>query len=145
MPICEITFARGVISILERTRVVERVSALLLKAEGLTDNPISRSICLVNLNETSSMYIGGALSDKGKIVVKIYVFHDAYTDAIKKDIHAGIRDIFLEESQVTKELQGNNIWCVLLPILPNDFGVGGRPVTLELTRSVVSSYRMNTD
>ncbi len=141
MPICEITFAGGLLSKNEQEKIVERVSALLLKAEGLIDNPISRSICLVNLNESSAMYIGGELSDKGKIVVKIYVFENAYSDSIKKNIYSDITNIFIEENQITKELKGNNIWCVIFSIQSNDFGVGGKPVALELTRKVVSSYK----
>lgn len=87
------------------------------------------------------MYIGGEISDKEKIVVRIYVFKDAYSDSIKKNIYSDITNIFIEENQITKELKGNNIWCVLFPIQSNDFGAGGKPVTLELTRKVVSSYK----
>jgi phenylpyruvate tautomerase PptA (4-oxalocrotonate tautomerase family) len=141
MPICEITFASGLLSKNEQEKIVERVSALLLKAEGLIDNPISRSICLVNLNESSTMYIGGKISNKGKIIVKIYIFENAYSDSIKKNIYSDIANIFIEENKITKELKGNNIWCVIFPIQANDFGVGGKPATLELTRKVVSSYK----
>jgi hypothetical protein len=65
---------------------LKQTSALLLRAEGLIDNAISRSICLVTLNEASAMYLGGEISDKGKIVVKIYVFEDAYSDSISSQI-----------------------------------------------------------
>ena len=87
------------------------------------------------------MYIGGKISDRGKIIVKIYVFHDAYSDSTKEKIFTEITNIFVEENLITNELKGNNVWCLIIPIKSHDFVAGGRPVTLELTRKIVSSYK----
>ncbi|MEW5813823.1 MAG: hypothetical protein AB1798_00280 [Spirochaetota bacterium] len=43
MPICEISFAKGLLLQKEQDEIVERVTRLLLNAEGLYDNPISRT------------------------------------------------------------------------------------------------------
>lgn len=138
MPICEISYAKGLLPQREQDEIVERVTGLLLKAEGLSDNPISRSICLVDLYEAEKMCLGGRISDTGKIVVKIYAFSDAYSNATKESLHSEITKIFIEENKVTNELKGNNIWCIIIPLQSFDFGVGGKPVTLELTRKIVN-------
>ncbi len=91
MPICEISSVQGFLPKNEQDKIVERVTRLLLSAEGLSDNPISRSICLVDLHESNKMYIGGKISDRGKIVVKIYVFSDAYSDSIKENIFSKLQ------------------------------------------------------
>ena len=141
MPICEIIYPCGLCSENEKNNIVERVTKLLLEAEGFEDNPISRSICLVNIEESKSMYIGGNRTDKGKVVIKIFAFQESYSDEIKENLYVKITDIFIEENKHTKELNGNNIWCMVFPIHGNNFGVGGRPVTLEITRKIVSSYK----
>ncbi len=137
MPICEITYADDVLAKDERGKIVERVSALLLKSEGLPDNPVARSICLVDFRESEAMYIGGKAAGDGKIVIKVHVFYDAYSDAVKEKLYTELTDIFIEESRITRKLMGNNIWCVIVPIQTNNFGVGGKPVSLELTRKFV--------
>jgi phenylpyruvate tautomerase PptA (4-oxalocrotonate tautomerase family) len=141
MPICEINYPCGLFSENEKNNIVERVTKLLLEAEGLEDNPISRSICLVNIEESSSMYIGGKRTDKGKVVIKIFAFQEAFSNEIKENLYLKITNIFVEENKLAKELNGNNIWCMIFPINGNNFGVGGRPITLEITRKIVSSYK----
>ncbi len=139
MPLCEVTFSQGIISDDEKAAIVKRLSSLLLDAEGLEDNPVSRSICLVNLNQSNSMYVGGKLSDTGKIIVKIYMFYDACTDSVKEKLFSCVTKIFIEENKFTRDKNGNNIWCILSPIQKNEFGVGGIPITLELTKKIISS------
>lgn len=141
MPVCEISYPCGLLSENEKDRVVERVTRLLLEAEGLEDNPVSRSICLVDIQESGSMYVGGNRTDKGKVVIKIFVFHEAYSAATKENLYIEMTNIFIEENSYTRESKGNNIWCLVFPVRDNDFGVGGKPVTLEITRKIVSSYK----
>lgn len=140
MPICDISFPEDLLSKAEQDKIAERITQLLLDAEGLSDNAMSRSICLVDFNESNKMYLGGELLGKGKIIVKIHVFYDAYSNSIKEKLHSDITKIFIEENRVTHELEGNNIWSLIIPVQSYDFGVGGRTVTLDLTRKVVSSY-----
>lgn len=139
MPICEVCYSKGIISDDEKCEIAQKLSAILLKAEGLEDNPISRSICFINISQSDSMYIGGKLSDAGKIVIKIYAFEDAYTDLIKQNLYSEITKIFIDENKYTEEQKGNNIWILILPIQHHNFGVAGNPVTLEITKKIVSS------
>lgn len=139
MPICEVSYAKGIISENEEEKIVERLTALLLKAEGLEDNPKSRSVCLINMHPSHSMYIGGKHTDVGKIVVKIHVFAEAYTDSIKNTLYSDITRVFIDENKYTGEQKGNNVWCVIIPVEKNNFGVGGNPVTLEMVKQIVSS------
>lgn len=139
MPICEVCYSKGIISDDEKCEIAQKLSAILLKAEGLEDNPISRSICFINISQSDSMYIGGKISDAGKIVIKIYAFEDAYTDLIKQNLYSEITKIFINENKYTGEQKGNNIWILILPIQHHNFGVAGNPVTLEITKKIVSS------
>jgi len=59
MPVCEISYPRGLLSESEKNNVAQKMSGLLIEAEGLPDNPISRSICLVSINEQGSVCVGG--------------------------------------------------------------------------------------
>ncbi len=138
MPICEIDYPCGLLSDQQKPRIVERMTELLLQFEGLQDNSISRSICLLTINESKSVYVGGALSDEGKIVVKIFPFADAWTEEQTANIYAAIARIFIEEHPGTRVAKGNNVWCLIFPVTGNHFGVGGIPVTLEMTRALVA-------
>ncbi|MDD4357087.1 MAG: tautomerase family protein [Smithellaceae bacterium] len=138
MPVCEISYTEGLFSPKEEKQIVEKITKLLLKVESLPDNQISRSICYVNLIESKKMYIGGDLSKKGKILIKIYSFHDAFTDDIKKEIYFSVKDIFVEENSFSKESNGNNIWCIINPIEELNFGVGGIPVNLNIVQNLTS-------
>ncbi len=141
MPVCEISFAKGFFLESEQENIVNKLTKLLLDSEGLIDNPISRSICLIDLRESNKMYIGGKLADYGKVVVKIFAFANAYDDDMKEKLCNGITKVFIEHNNKTKELNGNNIWCLIFPLQPFDFCVAGKPVTLEMTRKIVSEYR----
>ena len=141
MPVCEISYPVGLLSENEKSRIIDRVSKLLLEAEGLPDNPVSRSVCLVNVMEAPSVYVGGRRSEQGKILIKIFAFEEAYPDNGREKLYAGLTDIFREEHQLTRELSGNNIWCLIAPITGGNFGVGGRPISLDVTKKIVASYK----
>lgn len=140
MPVCEISYPRGLLSEVEKNAVADQVTAILLEAEGLPDNPVSRSIAVINIMESDSVYVGGRVSSQGKIVVKIYAFAEAYAEAQKSEIYTRITQVFMAEHAATREQKGNNVWCVILPIATNNFGVGGMPVSLEMTRKIVAAH-----
>ena len=140
MPVCEISYASGLLAEAQRNRIAVELSALLIEAEELPDNPIARSICQISINETALLYIGGAPSTDAKIVVKIYAFADAYTDAVKADVHRRIAQLFCSHHPATAAQGGRNVWSMILPIEHNGFGVGGVPVSLEMTKKIVASY-----
>jgi len=86
------------------------------------------------------MFVGGVQSDSGKIVVKISIFAEAYSESVKKELFQKIKVLFEQENSVSRQCQGNNIWCMIQPVLPNDFGVAGESVSLEITKAFVNSY-----
>lgn len=139
MPVCEISYPRGLLTENQRNLIAAELSAILIEAEGLPDNPISRSICQIAISEPASVYIGGAPSADAKIVVKIYAFSDAYTDAVKADVYRRVTQVFVDAHPGTAAQGGRNVWCMVLPIERNGFGVGGIPVSLEMTRKIVAS------
>lgn len=143
MPICEITVSKGLLTIDQKQSVVDRLTKILLEAEGFIVNPISKSICYVNFIESKSVYLGGKLSEKGKILIKIHVFSDAYSDEIKKGLFLNLTKVFIEEDSFTRDQNGQNVWCIIFPIETNNFGAGGMAATLEQTRQFVSSYTEN--
>ena len=141
MPICEICCPRGLLSEEEKGALAQGLSALLIEAEGLPDNPVARSICLLSVNEADSVYVGGETSSEGKIVVKIYAFADAYSERQKADLYARVTRLFVDLHPRTKSLGGRNVWCVIVPVEPGNFGVGGVTVSLEMTRQIAASYQ----
>ena len=140
MPICEICCPRGLLSAAEKGAVAQALSTLLIEAEGLPDNPVSRSICLLSISEADSVYVGGDASSDGKIVVKIYAFADAYSESQKIDLYARVTRLFVDLHPRTKSLGGRNVWCVIVPVEQGNFGVGGVAVSLEMTRQIAASY-----
>lgn len=140
MPICEICCPRGLLSEEEKSALAQGLSGLLIESEGLPDNPVSRSICLLSINEADNVYVGGAASSDGKIVVKIYAFADAYSAAQKAELYARVTRLFVDLHPRTSSLGGRNVWCVIVPVEQGNFGVGGVPVSLEMTRRLAASY-----
>jgi hypothetical protein len=143
MPVCEITHSEGMFSLEQKQTIAEQGAKILLEAEGLIDNPFARSICYINFIESKMIYIGGQLDEKGKIVVKVHVFEDAYTDVIKEKLYGDFTKVFIKENNYRKEQNGSNVWCIVVPVGKNNFGVGGRAITLEQTRQFILSYNKN--
>lgn len=139
MPVCEISYPSGLLDAEQRNKVAAQLSGILIEAEGLPDNPIARSLCQISINEPPFVYIGGVPTFDAKIVVKIYAFSDAYTDAVKADVHRRIARVFCEHHPASAAQGGRNVWCMVLPIERNGFGVGGIPVSLEMTKKIVTS------
>lgn len=55
MPICEIHFQKNIFSESELEKITDRLTNVLLHAEGFEINQISRSLCLINLVPGESM------------------------------------------------------------------------------------------
>lgn len=140
MPICEICCPRGLLSEEEKGALAQGLSGLLIESEGLPDNPVSRSICLLSINEADSVYVGGVASNDGKIVVKIYAFADAYSAPQKAELYTRVTRLLMDVHPRTSSLGGRNVWCVIAPVEQGNFGVGGVPVSLEMTRQIAASY-----
>lgn len=140
MPICEICCPRGLLAEEEKGALAQGLSKLLIESEGLPDNPVSRSICLLSINEADDVYVGGVASNEGKIVVKIYAFADAYSAPQKAELYARVTRLLIDVHPRTKSLGGRNVWCVIVPVEQGNFGVGGVPISLEMTRRLAASY-----
>ena len=138
MPVCEIHYPKNLFSNTEIEKITERLTNILLEAEGFEINPVSRSLCLINLMPSNSMAVGGKITDDGKVVIKIHVFAEAYSETTKKDLFKEITKIFTETNSLCKSRGGNNIWCLILPVDKNNFGVGGSAATLEDTKKFIA-------
>ncbi|UOF88763.1 hypothetical protein LSG31_12485 [Fodinisporobacter ferrooxydans] len=140
MPYAEISMIKNFITVEEKSALSKKLTKILIESEGLKDNPISRSIALLDIKELDSLYVGGEKCNQDKVIVKIYGFADAFDENIKKKIYLEITDAFIAVSDKTRLQNGRNIWCIIIPLGEFNFGVGGVPVTLELTRQLVSTY-----
>jgi phenylpyruvate tautomerase PptA (4-oxalocrotonate tautomerase family) len=140
MPYAEISMIKNFITDEEKSALSKKLTKILIELEGLKDNPISRSIALLDIREFDSLYVGGDKSNQDKVVIKIYGFANAFNEEIKKKLFLEITNAFIAVSDKTRLQNGRNIWCMIIPLGEFDFGVGGIPVTLELTRQLVSSY-----
>ncbi|HVN96395.1 MAG TPA: tautomerase family protein [Syntrophorhabdaceae bacterium] len=142
MPICDIVISESNFPRNKRQIIIERLTKILLEAEGFEDNPISRSICFINLHSSNSMYIGGNLSKEGKIIVTIYVFAEAYSDETRARLFRKVTNLFVEEDDYTAGQKGQNIWCVILHVEKNNFAVGGDGVSLAQVSNLVKSHKI---
>ncbi|MEW9700904.1 tautomerase family protein [Paenibacillus sp. SI8] len=140
MPYAEISMNKNFITDEEKSALSMKLTKILIESEGLKDNPISRSIALLDIKEFDTLYVGGEKSNEDKVVIKIYGFANAFNEEIKKKLFSEITDAFIAVSDKTRLKNGRNIWCMIIPLGDFDFGVGGIPVTLELTRQLVSSH-----
>ncbi|AZO93650.1 hypothetical protein [Halocella sp. SP3-1] len=140
MPYAEILVTKNFITDEEKTVLVKKMTKILLDSEGLIDNPISRSIALLDIKEFGCLYVGGERSKQDKILVKIYAFSNAFNDKSKKKLFSDITNALISINDKIKSQNGRNIWCMIIPLQKNNFGVGGAPVTLEMTRNLVSAY-----
>lgn len=140
MPYAEILTTKNLISEKEKNDLAKKMTKILLDAEGLIDNPMSRSIALLEIKEFDCLYVGGEKGDKEKILIKIYSFSNAFDEESKKKIFSDITEMLISISDKVRSQEGRNVWCMIMPLDKFDFGVGGAPVTLEMTRNLVSSY-----
>lgn len=143
MPYAEILTTKDLVSDEEKTILAKKVTEILLDSEGLVDNPISRSIALLDIKEFENLYVGGEKGNQEKILVKIYAFSNAYTKENKIKLFSNITNSILSINDKVKAQNGRNIWCMIMPLDELNFGVGGNPITLEMTRNIVLSYKEN--
>jgi len=140
MPYAEIITTKNLVNDEEKTILAKKVTEILLDSEGLVDNPISRSIALLDIKEFENLYVGGEKGIQEKVLVKIYAFSNAYTDESKMKLYSDITNSILSINDKVKAQNGRNIWCMIMPLDELNFGVGGNPITLEMTRNIVLSY-----
>ncbi|PJI07821.1 MULTISPECIES: hypothetical protein [Clostridium] len=140
MPYAEVSMTKNFITDEEKSTLSKKLTKILIESEGLQDNPISHSIALLDIKEFDSLYVGGERGNQDKVVIKIYGFSNAYSEEIKKKLFLQITNAFISVSDKTRLQKGRNIWCMIIPLGEFDFGVGGIPITLELTRKLVSSH-----
>lgn len=140
MPYAEVSMPKNFITDEEKSILSKKLTKILIESEGLKDNPISHSIALLDIKECDSLYVGGEKANQDKVVIKIYGFSKAFSEETKKKLFLEITDAFISVSDKTRLQNGRNIWCIIIPLGEFDFGVGGIPITLEMTRKLVSSY-----
>lgn len=140
MPYAEIAMVKNFVTDEEKSALSKKLTKILIESEGLLDNPISRSIALLDMREFDSLYVGGETNNQDKVVVKIYGFSNAFDEEIKKKLYSEITNTFIDISEKTRLQNGRNIWCMIIPLNEFNFGVGGIPITLEITRNLVTSY-----
>lgn len=143
MPYAEVSVTKGFFSEEEKGGISENLTKVLLDAEGLNDNIISRSIALIEIKEFNNLYVGGKRDGKDKIVVKIFAFSEALSKEKKEKLYSDITQIFIECSEKTKFQNGNNVWCMIVPLEADNFGVGGNSISLEATRKFVATFEKN--
>ncbi|MGL5677796.1 MAG: hypothetical protein ACRDDX_15470 [Cellulosilyticaceae bacterium] len=141
MPYTEISMPKDFMTSQETASLATKLTKILIESEGLQDNPISRSIALLDIKTFESLYIGGELGNQDKVIVKIYGFANAFDEETKKKLFADITQAFMSVSEPTQLQNGRNIWCIAIPLGNSDFGVGGIPITLDITKQLVSSYK----
>lgn len=139
MPVCEISYSPGLLDEEQRDRRRRATVGDTHRSRRFAGQPDPRSLCQISISEPAFVYIGGAPSFDAKIVVKIYAFSDAYTDSVKADVYRRIARLFCEHHPASAAQGGRNVWCMVLPIESNGFGVGGIPVSLEMTKKIVTS------
>ena len=140
MPYAEVSMPKNFITDEEKSILSKKLTKIIIEAEGLKDNPISHSIALIDIKEFDSLYVGGEKGNQDKVVIKIYGFSNAFSEEIKKKLFLEITNAFISVSDKTRLQKGKNIWCMIIPLGEFDFGVGGIPITLELTRQLVLSH-----
>jgi phenylpyruvate tautomerase PptA (4-oxalocrotonate tautomerase family) len=145
MPYAEISMPKNFITGEEKSTLAKVVTRILIETEGLIDNPMSRSIALLDIKEFDNPYIGGKSGGQNgnpdKVVSKIYAFSNALSEEAKKKLISEITAAFIAVSDKTQSQNGRNIWCIIFPLNELEFGVGGAPVTLEMIRQLVSAYK----
>ncbi|GAA3624342.1 tautomerase family protein [Flavivirga jejuensis] len=141
MPYAEILMPEKFMTNQEKSTLAKSLTKILIKSEGLKDNPISNSITLLEIKDSDTFYIGGEKGNQEKVIIKIYAFSDAFNKKTTEDLYSSITTLFMENNEKTKSQNGRNIWCMIIPLGENGFGVGGIPITLEMTKQLVSSYK----
>lgn len=140
MPYAEISMVKNFITEEEKSTLSKKLTKIIIESEGLIENPISRSIALLDIKEFDSLYVGGENSNQDKVIIKIFGFSNAFSEEIKKKLFLEITNAFIAVSDKTRLQNGRNVWCMIFPLGEFDFGVGGTPITLEMVRQLVSSH-----
>ncbi len=138
MPFVEVLMTREYLSEIPRDAIANELTKLIIEAEGLTDNKIARSIALVSYHAFDSLFIGGERVGYGKIIVKVHSFADALSEESRNTLFRGITNAFVMHDPKSEAQRGTNVWCIIEPVQPLEFAVGGNAITLEQTRRLVS-------
>lgn len=141
MPYVEVLMTREYLAEIPKEKIADEIAGLVIEAEGLVDNNVSRSIALVSYRSFDSLFIGGKETEHGKIVVKIRSFAEGLPEEKRKALFRGITDVFARRDPRSAAQKGSNVWCMIEPVGEMEFAVGGVPVTLRMTRDLTEGKR----
>ncbi len=137
MPVCEVTFSS--INTNRKTEIIisNALRSILLQSEGLKETTFSINVCQVIFSKNrirQSLFM--KTTNERNVLIKIYFLLDALDDVKRIALIKGITEIFTSNIPGINPM---NIWCILLPIEHNCFGVAGNSITIEDIRQIVNN------
>jgi phenylpyruvate tautomerase PptA (4-oxalocrotonate tautomerase family) len=136
MPCIDIRITDGSLDETQMSRIVERITAAAMAAEGLPDNAISRSISVVTVGRHDRVFVGGKPAQDPRFHVTIHAFADALDDTTRRQLVAEVTQAFRAEHPGCDEGRGRTVWCIINELPAATFAVGGALVSLQQVRAL---------
>ena len=140
MPICEVIVQKEFLDEVSKQRIAERMTVIQLKAEKFPDNEASRNLCYLSFYEPlGGVYTGGKPADIGKIIVKIYILNESLTKEDKSEIYHDVMQVMTQELGAAATMGGQNVWCMIIPVVDDYISFAGKPVNIQLVRELIGA------
>ncbi|MGN8023454.1 hypothetical protein ACTJJ7_22345 [Phyllobacterium sp. 22229] len=138
MPFVEIRYSRDSLNEAERQRIADRIAVIAMNAEGLPDNPMSRSISIVTYQALDDVYVGGAKVAVPRFFVVFHAFAEVLTKAGTAMAVMEMTQVFAEESDYCRGAGTRTVWCIFNGLTPHSFAGGGQLVSYEQVLKMTS-------
>jgi phenylpyruvate tautomerase PptA (4-oxalocrotonate tautomerase family) len=126
MPMIEVSVTPGALTPEARDKLVEDLSAALIRAERAPDNAVVRAITWAWVDDQRAFYVGGAPADDGaRIRVAITTPEGALSDRRRAELAENASRVAAEAIGASPE-DPTRVWITMHEIADGSWGAGGR-------------------
>ncbi|WP_433334309.1 tautomerase family protein [Spirillospora sp. CA-294931] len=134
MPLVDVTYPAGALTVQARTELVESLTDRLLKAERLPDAPLFRGMTWVYLHEVAEdlAFTGGRPSFRLDVRV--------LAGALDRDGKAGLIATLTQAVADVAAIDPRRIWVIIQEVDEGNWGAGGHVATYEALAGLAADY-----
>ncbi len=129
MPMIDLTLPQGALAEDAKARLVEELTAALLKWEGAPDNEIAASIAWTYVDErpAGAINVAGRPAQEPRYRVRVTVPEGALDDERKAGLVAEVTErVLAAEGKPNEPEQAMRVWCIIREVRDGNWGGGGR-------------------
>jgi phenylpyruvate tautomerase PptA (4-oxalocrotonate tautomerase family) len=142
MPIFEVTYPEGALSAEARAKLMEGLTAALLRAERAPDTEFFRSVTWSYVHElpAGSVHAAGEPVEKPTFKIDVTTPQGALSDRRREELVIEATRIVREAAAIAEE-EALRVWVLMHEVAEGSWGAGGQVIRFEQLRQIAQDQR----